>query len=319
MWVLMICKEITMKHDSKKFNIEYKAILDSFNTNNDVRIWVVQPSTSIYQKIENFSVSHKPKKSYRDRQENKISYFEFKSQKNITIQVNIQATLWKNKINLKKEDVSLPRISTKLFKQYTKSEKFLEQTPEIKKLTHQITKKDKFVLDKIQSIFNFIVENFKYCHPVKQRGVKYLNLNNLRGDCGEYSSLFVTMCRILKIPARNNTGFVLFTKQKKIVEHGWASVYLKPYSWIDIDTQYASLEKNVNIGAKKYFAQRNDYRMTFVNGFNISLKPAIPQNFQLNYWNKLGLPLTYNSVQTLQPIVFASKEKVRFKDNIKII
>ncbi|MFH1326119.1 MAG: transglutaminase-like domain-containing protein, partial [Candidatus Falkowbacteria bacterium] len=171
------------------------------------------------------------------------------------------------------------------------------------------------ILNIIQSIFNFVIKNFKYCYPIEQRGVKYLNLKQLKGDCGEYSSLFVTMCRTLKIPARNSTGFVIFPKQKKIVEHGWSNVYLKPFGWLNFDTQYASLEKNT----KKYFIQRNDYRIVFINGFNIPLKPSIPKNFQLNYWNKIGLPLTNNSVQTLQPIVFASKKDVKFKDKVELM
>lgn len=307
-----------MKYDPKKFNIQYKATFDALGANNIIKVWMTQPLTSLCQQIESFSISHKPKKYYRDIQENKILYFEFKNPKKIAIQINIKTTLWKSKINLKKKKVSLLSTPTKLFKKYTKNERFLEQTSEIKKLTRQITRNNKSIIDKLQSVFNFIVKNFEYCYPVKQRGVKYLNLKRLKGDCGEYSSLFVTMCRILGVPAKNNTGFVIFPKQKKITEHGWVSVYLKPYGWMDIDAQYASLEKDIRTGIKKYFLQRSDYRITFTNGFNILLKPAIPRNFQLDYWNKLGLPLNNKSVQTLQPIVFVSKGDIKFEDSIKI-
>ena len=303
-----------MLFSPRKFNIRYQAIFNA-SDKNIIRVWLSQPLNSTTQKIESFSISPKPQKHYKDTQGNKILYFEFKNQKNINIQMNIKATLWKNKINLTKENFSLPPVSLKLFQQYTKNEKFLEQTPTVKYLTKKIINKDDYILNTVQSIFNFIIKRFKYCYPVKQRGVKYLNLKQLKGDCGEYSSLFVTMCRILKIPARNNTGFVIFPKQKKIVEHGWASVYLKPFGWLNFDTQYASLEKS----AKKYFAQGSDYKIIFTNGFNIPLKPTIPKNFQINYWNKLGLPLTNNSVQTLQPIVFVSKKDVEFEDKIELM
>jgi len=303
-----------MIYSPKKFNINYQA---NFNTsdNNIIRVWLAQPLNSTTQKIDSFLISPRPQKHYRDIHGNKILYFEFKGKKNINIQMNIKTTLWKNKINLKKEKILVPGIYTKLFNQYTKSEKFLEQTPIIKTLTKQTINNNNRILNQIESIFDYIIKNFQYCYPIKQRGVKYLNLNKLRGDCGEYSSLFVTMCRILKIPARNNTGFVIFPKQKRIVEHGWASIYSKLYGWLDFDTQYASLEKN----AKKYFAQRNDYRIIFTNGFNIPLKPTIPKGYKINYWNKLGLPLNNNSVQTLQPIVFTSEKKIRFNDIIKLV
>jgi len=307
-------KNSNMISSPKKFNIRYQAIFNTPNKN-IIKVWLAQPLNSTTQKIKSFSISPKPQKYYKDTQGNKILYFEFKNQKNINIQMDIKVALWKNKINLTKEKFLLPSPSLKLFQQYTKNEKFLEQTPAVKNLTKKIINKNDNILNIIQSIFNFVIKNFKYCYPIEQRGVKYLNLKQLKGDCGEYSSLFVTMCRTLKIPARNSTGFVIFPKQKKIVEHGWSNVYLKPFGWLNFDTQYASLEKNT----KKYFIQRNDYRIVFINGFNIPLKPSIPKNFQLNYWNKIGLPLTNNSVQTLQPIVFASKKDVKFKDKVELM
>ena len=288
-----------MKHSPKKFNIEYRAKLTEIGKNNGIRAWVAQPSSFGCQKIEKFSIYPTPQKNYKDKQGNKILYFYFKDKKFIEIKMSIKTTLWKNETEIKKENI--PKVNIKLFNQYIKNEKFLEQTPEIKRLTHKITKNDELVLDKIKSIFDFISQNFKYCYPIKQRGVKNLKLNNLKGDCGEYSSLFVTMCRILRIPAKNNTGFVISPKYKKIVEHGWSSIYLKSYGWKDFDVQYATTEKN---SAKKYFGQRNDYRIIFTNGFNIPLKPSTPKSLK--------------SVQILQPIFFISKQKIQFRDIIKL-
>ena len=305
-----------MIYDSKKFNIRYKAFFDFLKLNNEIRIWIAKPMDNSYQKINKFLVSPKPKFSYKDDQGNEILYFEFKNLKKIDIQMNIIAILSKIKIDLnKKHDLSFDKSLSR----YIKSERFLEHTSAIKKLTLEITKNDKNNLEKINTIFNFIAKKFKYCYPVKNRGVKNLDLKRLKGDCGEYSGLFVTMCRILKIPTRNTTGFTIFPKQKNINEHGWASVYLKKHGWIDVDPQYASLEKNINIGAKKYFLRRSEYRIAFINGFNISLKPSIPKGFLLDYWNKIGLPLENDSVQTLQPLIFSSKNKIRFKENIEII
>ena len=122
------------------------------------------------------------------------------------------------------------------------------------------------------------------------------------------------MCRILKIPARNNTGFVISPDFRKIVEHGWASIYLKPYGWLDFDTQYASTEKN----KMKYFGQRKDYRITFVNGFNIPLKPLIPKNFKLNNRDDSNISIKNNSAQILQPLVFISNNNLSPKIKIRI-
>ncbi|MFH1551864.1 MAG: transglutaminase-like domain-containing protein [bacterium] len=304
-----------MIQKSKEFNVEYKANFVS-RANNDIKIWVAKPTDSEFQKIKKFSISPVPQKMYRDNQKNKILHFDFKNQRKLEIKINISVILKQSQIKLNKNYI---KISKNIFRRYKKNERFLEQTTEIKKLTRKIIKNSSNDLDKIKSIFIFIAKNFNYCYPVKKRGVKNLNLNKLSGDCGEYSSLFVTMCRVSGIPARNNTGFVIFPKHEKISEHGWASIYLKPYGWVDMDPQYASLEKNIKTGIKKYFGRRTDYRITFINGFNIPLKLGVPKNFQFIYWKNLGLPIANNSAQILQPLVFASKNEVKFKDNIKLI
>lgn len=308
-----------MKSSPRKFNIEYNASFKSLNPNNEIMVWMIEPQTSYYQEIHRVIVSPKPIKKYTDNHGNKILYFQSKNTKLFNIQMRIEATLWKNEAHLIKSNVNFQENLVPSLRRYIKNEKFLEQTPAVKKLTYEIVKNYKHLPDQINEIFNFIVKNFKYCYPLPKRGVKNLVLNDLRGDCGEYSSLFVTMCRILGIPAINRTGFVIFTGQKTITEHGWASAYLKPLGWLDFDTQYAALEKNTRQGLKKYFGQRSDYRIIFTNSFNISLQPQIPKNFKINFWKELGLPLTRKAAQTLQPLIFASKRNVRFEDNIVLL
>ena len=304
-----------MLYSPKKFNIYYEANLDSPNKN-IIKSWVIQPLNSTTQNIQLFNISIKPKSSYKDALGNKILYFEFKNQGHIKIQMTIKTVLWKNKINLKNEKISLPSASTKLFNQYTKSEKFLEQTSAIKQLTQKITNKNSSILDNIFSITQFLRKNFKYTYPIKKRGAKNLDLNNLKGDCGEAGALFVTMCRILGIPVINRTGYVIYYDElNNIYEHGWTSVYLKPYGWIDIDPMGDNLSK---IGNNKYLYCQKNYFLCFTNGFNIKLKPKIPNNFSLQYWNENGLPLTHNSVQILQPLIFASLRKINFSDQIEL-
>lgn len=308
-----------MKSSPRKFNIEYSASFKSLNSDNEIMVWMVEPQNSYYQEIHKVIISPEPTKKYIDNQGNKILYFQSKNTKLFNIQMRIEATLWKNEVHLIKSNVNFQKNLIPSLRRYIKNEKFLEQTPAVRKMTHKIVKNYKHPLDQINEIFSFIVKNFKYCYPLSKRGVKNLVLNDLRGDCGEYSSLFVTMCRILGIPAINHTGFVIFSKQEAITEHGWASAYSEPLGWLDFDTQYATLEKNTQQGSKKYFGQRSDYRIILTNGFNISLQPQIPKNFKINFWKELGLPLTRKAVQTLQPLIFTSKRNVQFEDNIILL
>ena len=87
----------------KKFKIRYQAIFNTSNKN-IIKVWLSQPLNSTTQKIESFSITPKPQNYYKDTQGNKILYFEFKNQKNINIQMDIEVILWKNKINLTKNN-----------------------------------------------------------------------------------------------------------------------------------------------------------------------------------------------------------------------
>ena len=302
-----------MTHSPKDFQIKYKVAFKSYGKNS-VRAWMTEPQDSSKQRVNSISIFPKPNSDYKDKKGNRILYFDIKDQDSIKIEMEIGVTLWKAKVDLKSENYYISDKSSDIFTNYTKSEKYLEQDQRLKDLTESITGKSDDIYSKIRSIFDFTVENFRYCYPVENRGVRNLNLDDLKGDCGEYSSLFVAMCRSIGVPAINLTGFVIFPKDRSVVEHGWAGVYLEPEGWVDFDTQYASLEKD----RYRYFAQRNDYRMVFTDGFNIPLKPSIPKYFSINYWNDLGLPMTRNSVQTLQPLVFVSKYELEFKDSIEL-
>lgn len=305
-----------MKSNSKLFNIKYEASFESLSKNNHIRIWMSKPLNSKYQKINNFSISHKPKNIYKDNQGNEILYFEFINDKKINIEVNIGIKLWTEKNIVKTNQILALKTFPKSIKRFLKNEKFLEQTRKLKKLTFSIIKDDIYILDKIYSILNFIAENFKYCHPVKPRGVKNLDLDNLSGDCGEAGALFVAMCRILKIPAKNVTGYVIYYDElSSIYEHGWTSIYLHPYGWVDIDPLAGNIKKIF----KKYYYNQKNYFLGITQGFNVALKPSIPLNYKTDYWDKVGLPFTKTSTQILQPLIFASKNKIKFKDSIKII
>jgi transglutaminase-like putative cysteine protease len=301
-----------MKNHKKTVKIEYTITFELLHNKSNVRLWLVQPTNSYCQEIKNISVSPQPAVLYSDKQGNKIGYFTFNNLTHVRVIFAMKLILWELRVNIR--DIKIGRLKHQnIFRRYTKNEMFLERTNTIKKIARLIIKDNERDIDKIRAAFDYTVKNFDYQYPVKKRGVKNLKNNNLRGDCAEYSGFFVTLCRAMQIPARNVTGYVLHPARKKLMEHGCVQVYTASHGWLDFDTQYASLEKNYNIGIKKYFATRSDYRLIFANGFNIPLKPKIPKKYSLKYWNDKGLPLTDTSVQTLQPLIYVSDRGVRFK------
>lgn len=303
-----------MLYSPKKFGFLYQAEF-KLAADSRLKIWLSKPISSKYQKIDKFKINIRPSSIYKDEQGNSLLYFDIKQKGRISLNMSFDAVLFKEKSDIKTIKNDSFKTAPKTLRRYLKDEPSLEQTKDVKALVAKLTSEKENALEKITTFFDFVVDNFKYRCPVVKRGVKNLNLLKLRGDCGEYSSLFVAMMRSVGIPSRNITGFALSPKGI-VVEHGWAEVYLKPLGWVPIDMVYTSQEKANKKNKLKYFLQHDDYRLVFCQGFNIPLKPAIPGGFSLNFWKELGLPITYDSTQILQPIIFASSNKVIFKDNL---
>lgn len=118
---------------------------------------------------------------------------------------------------------------------------------------------------KAQAIFEFINVNMTY-----DTSPKYANkgsvsaLKNMRGVCEEYATLFVAMCRAVKIPSRVVVGYAIQEEKqeisgekivnKSLVDHAWAEIYLQDFGWVPVEptviyTSQNSKEKEVYLDA----------------------------------------------------------------------
>jgi len=76
------------------------------------------------------------------------------------------------------------------------------------------------------------------------------------GDCDDQANLFVTLCRIVGIPAYLQAGCIYVSSKQSvnsywdgcliseltgIAWHGWALVYVPPWGWLPVDFTYVSL------------------------------------------------------------------------------
>jgi len=301
----------------KSYRIDYIAKIKTEKPG--IKIWLSKPINRNFQKITDFFISLLPQSIYQDKYKNTILYFDLPNNKEIQLNISIKV---KNEFFNKKINPNLVKIPSKkslIYKTQTTNVSFLEQTKNIKNLAYALKKNTKNAFEIAENAFLYTINNFQYKYPIEKRGMKNLNLQNLQGDCGEYSVFFATVCRINRIPTKINTGFVVFSNNNSINEHSWNSIYLKPYGWLDVDTQYGSLEKNNKIALEKYFCKRIENRIIFTENYNIPLKPPIIPGYNFSYWQKELMPINKKEVQVLQPLIFATKYKlISFKQNFEL-
>jgi len=97
--------------------------------------------------------------------------------------------------------------------------------------------------DMAREIYEFVVNYLTYSLQTEERGALWA-LENRRGDCSEYSYLFVALCRAVGIPARVQAGFA-FSSYTEETENGhmWAEYYLEGYGWIPVDASWEFFDR----------------------------------------------------------------------------
>ena len=112
-------------------------------------------------------------------------------------------------------------------------------TPYLKQLTKDITGNETNPLLKAKKIYDYITTHIPYSFVRPYITLPCLSeymATGLKGDCGIYAVLFITLCRIAGIPASWQSG--LYCTPTTIGNHDWARFYIEPYGWLFCDCSF---------------------------------------------------------------------------------
>ena len=105
------------------------------------------------------------------------------------------------------------------------------------------------------SVYSYLLNVFRYTwHKIKIRNLMKDRLGVLgvlesyEGDCDEFSDLFISLARAVKIPARRVVGLSLHETDDKVsfMYHAWAEAFVPGVGWVSFDPalkKFASLTK----------------------------------------------------------------------------
>ena len=210
---------------------------NNFPLNNFVLDVMIPPSISPIQQVLNAESNHKPTKLITDDDGNRWLRFYFHQinpREKITIayKADIVTRLVAYDITrLRGEEQNIETLYPQVFKKYTKSEPFLESSNDSianiakKYLSHS-------PLSKVLAFLKYVKENLVYVPQDGDYGATYAIENKL-GDCTEFSSLFVSLCRAGNVPARLTTSIIL-SEYEGWVHHSQAEFFANGV-WFPID------------------------------------------------------------------------------------
>ena len=268
-----------------EYNFTYALTINSVFDNNKVILNNIYYNTSsIYHEIlyseNNFDII-----------KNKICHIDFNNntifQFNLTMNSNNNIVLKQTHIikynNFNKEiNKYVINSDNELYRKYTASEDLIEsEDNNIVNEGNQIVAEIADPFQKCIAFNEWVHENINYTgYDRTTHGAKYA-LNNLHGDCSEYSTLFIALCRSQGIPARQidgiaNPDLTNHIQDWEITGHDWAEVYFSNCGWIWVDPTHGWYKEAPGLYLPLqygFFEKNHGYRYYWLSkGINVDEK-----------------------------------------------
>lgn len=148
----------------------------------------------------------------------------------------------------------------------TQSQYFIEaDDPGIASTANKLKGSQTSPYETARVFYGWVKEHMAYQLVGGLKGAKFAYENGY-GECGDYSCLFVALCRASGIPARPVVG--RWATSKKNDWHVWAEFYLPGYGWIPVDPTV----EDSNGG--NYFGHLDNKRLIFNKQCDAVLNPT---------------------------------------------
>ncbi len=308
-----------IKHGEKKYFIHVKTGLklkpEYVKEGETIRVHLPIPRNA--QQIKNIKIlntSHEPKFISPVNHPQRTIYFEevVRAEDNFTVEYSYESHIQYNVLSPDRVSKDQPTFYTEEWLPH------IRFTPLLIELAKEIIEDEQNPLMKARKIYNYITENIQYSY-VRQyasiTNVPEYAAYNLKGDCGIQAILFITLCRIVGVPARWQSGLVV--NPYYIGCHDWAEFYVEPYGWVFADPSFGG--GGLRTGNKKrwnfYFGNLDPFRMISNSEFHYELYPEKnflrqdPYDNQEGEMEYLDEPIFHNKYDVIQEIIEVSEIK----------
>jgi len=253
----------------------------------EIKIWVPLPAENLHQEVTDISSQKLYSITFDKNYRNRIAYYIIKQPDAARFTIE---HLYRIR---RKEFVNWPQSKTQKHLQQAKEfvpEKYISFdgfvliTQEIVRLARQLTEGKKVDIEKARAIYDYLFANMTYdkAEPGWGRGDIARVCRLKKGNCTDFHSFFIALCRASGIPAKFVIGVPIAEKDggKPSGYHCWAEFYDKKNGWIPVDISEAWKNKSKY---EYYFGAVDAGRIEFSHGRGIKLNPQ-QKGGPLNYF-----------------------------------
>ncbi len=210
---------------------------NNFPLNNFMLDVMIPPNISPIQQVTNVVCNYQPSGLVGDQEGNRWLRFYFHQiNPNEEVTLAYRAFIITRLVayditRIKEQKESFEHLYQNTYKEYTKSESFIESTNEsIVNIARKF--KSYSPLGKVFNFLKFIKNNIDYI-PLDGDYGSVFAIENRYGDCTEFASLFVSLCRAANIPARM-TSCIINNGLEGWQYHSQAEFFINGI-WLSID------------------------------------------------------------------------------------
>jgi len=160
------------------------------------------------------------------------------------------------------------------FRAYRKDEKYLHFTrpekkievnePAIVEQAKKLRGRGRNPLEIARAAYDWVLDRTEYRLVHGLKGAAYC-LENRHGECGDYSALWVALCRAAGVPARPVTGFWADQTDQW---HCWAEFMLPGGEWLPVDPAIGGQNPR---NRQRYFGGLDNRRATLCKTYDVAL------------------------------------------------
>jgi hypothetical protein len=160
----------------------------------------------------------------------------------------------------------------------------------IQRIGNSLWAKSTDIIDYAKRCYEYTAANYKYVNPFTGLHTLQQILNDGGGDCGNLTSIFVSLLRYKNIPARH-----VVTVRPDGVYHVWADFYLEKYGWVPVDVTYKNSDPKGNYFGKydgTGIVMSKEVWLPIEKGNGESYYSDILQSYTLWMWKEAGTQLS---------------------------
>lgn len=272
----------TENSKTHNFEITYTLSTDSgvVKPGDTIRAWLPfpKPNNNRQFNIELIETSEKEYIVSPESNPHRSIYFEkvaasAKAQTfNIKYKVSTKGQWFGNQITR----IETYNTESELYKHFTS-----ERSPHIifsdkmKHLTDSIVRNETQPYLIVKAIYNWIDDNIPWASAREYStllNIPEYVLENMHGDCGQQTLLFMTMARYKGIPTKWQSGWILIPGEVGL--HDWAEVYYEGIGWVPVDQSFERINSEKEHVKYFYTCGIDPYRLIVNDDYSQEFYPT---------------------------------------------